>query len=235
MTIVLSNQAGAQVKERGFIGLRKDTIIHKNKYDIVFQQVLPEMLQEVLEKLPPQPLFETITDIDNVTEMLKGKVTFVFDPNEYDDGQRYVSSITCRNGVVLNFAESASMEKYYPDRDIIKFKSEWADPQWIFNLTTGDYDYDPEYTSYAKGRKLRTVSTTVFEGLHDLELQIMNDRLKKYVGLINLTDYIDHEFKTGEYFWVGEVFYAYDSVNDRWWRLGVRESVKRPNLRQRIR
>lgn len=234
LATVFANRAEAQVETHGFIGLRKDTVIYKDRYSIIFQQVSPEILQEVLEKLPPPPVFETVTDIDAVAEMLKGKVKFEFDPNEYDDGQRYVVSVTCRNGVVLNFAESALMEKYYPDRDIIKFANEWADPQWVFNLTTGNYDYEPEYTRYAKGRKFRTVATTVFEGLHDLELQAVNERLKKYVGLINLTDYIDHEFETGEYFWVGEIFYAYDSVNDRWWRFGIKESaVPRTNVRQR--
>ncbi|MCL1821705.1 MAG: hypothetical protein FWG22_02660 [Prolixibacteraceae bacterium] len=214
-----------EAKAQGFVGLRRDTTIYIEGHSIVFQQISADMLKEVLENFPPPPIFNIVADIDSVTEMLKGKVEFVFDPNVYDDGQRYVSSITCRNGMKLNFAESVLLEKYYPKYDIIKFKYDWVVPQWIFDLKTGDYDYEPEYTRYSKSGKLRTVANTVFKDLHDLELQILNGKTKKFSKIVNLTDFVDHEFSIGDYFWIGEIFYVYDSENSRWWRLGVKEST----------
>lgn len=154
-----------------------------------------------------EPHYEgtVITDLDSLLLLYGKGVSIMYDVFErWGNNMVITKGIVCRSGMKLKFEQGMNFSKYYPKEDIIVFENY---DKSVFNLRSGEDEYDPAYVQYAPGGKFRLIYQA-YSYLDPAVLwQIYDGKTKTYKTLADLSPFVAN--RSWRYLIDEDVLYIY--------------------------
>ena len=112
--------------------------------------------------------------------------------------------------------------KYYPDRNVIVMVNGW---RAVFNLTTGEDDYETEFIDVFPDKKYRIVGArygSFSDNEGDLRLYIQKKKGKGYETIIDLMQLLELPSRRDFYLVYQGSFYLL--YMDAWWKVSFTQT-----------